>query len=1238
MMRLVVITASETAAAQLSEAYGRLTDRQKEQLRLVLMPIAEAPPAERLADFERQLGQADFVLFDAHGADKEAVSKLADCLRRLPLPTVPVGNDAKDIRPLLRLGTLTAADLPEGGGPPSGAEHAPLRLSPDRLQAYAHATRMSEYWRGGGADNLFALICLAGREYGGCAQLPEPAEPVYVRELCLFDPSALAPIDSLSRLKERGWHIEGRPTVAFFFLVNGNPQETGQCVTELIERIVPFANPLPIAFPSVMNVSMERLRELLVSSGAKADLIVNLLPFRLGIGPGTGTHGQPGAELLAEVGVPVLHPFFLAGTTLREWQQSVRGVSPSQLLVQMMLPELDGNIETVPVAALQETGEDAGLGVPLKKLALIPERADRLAARIRRWLHLRTSANGNKRLALICYNYPPGEANAFGGAFLDTFASVSRLLSRLKREGYQVEELTAEQLRERFVSGGLVNSAQWSDVPDEMIRCDAADLPDLLQGKPWGDEAAALWGAPPGDVMTDDGRYLIPGIVSGNVFIGLQPARGLHEQPELSYHDRSLLPTHQYTAFYRWLKDRFAADAVVHVGTHGTLEFQRGKECAMSGECIPDDFIGDLPHLYLYYVGNPSEAMIAKRRAHAVLIGYQAPPFEEMELYGEWLELEALLHEYREAEQLDPDRCREIWRMLGEKAEALRFACSSPEQAEEELYRMRRSLVPSGLHVLGEGFSPEDAEAHMRHVLRHERGDARSLRGLLAERRGGVAADAAARKQPQTVRELDDEADAVVKAYLAAGELPAEYVREPEAWRSALLRTLEYGRRAYQSSMANREWEGLLRALGGEYVPAKLAGDALRNPEVLPSGSNLVQFDPRGVPSPAAVERGMSAAEQTIARYLERHGAYPHTVAVVLWGLETSRTQGETIGQILHYLGVRPAARSGGMRAEYEIVPMDQLGRPRLNVVVNISGLFRDLFPNLLEELNRVFRQVAELNEPADRNYFKAQSDIIAKELSSGGYSGEQIADLAPARIFGPAEGEYGTPLTGKIETRQWAEESELGEAYAASMNHVYSLKARGRAEPGLSRSHLSAVDIVSQIRSTHEWEVTDSDHYYEYFGGLAKAVEGAKGSRAEMYITDSTGERTLADTAKDSIARAVRTRLTNPQWIDGLLKHPHHGAQSIARRFEHVLGLAATTGEVEPWVFEQLHAVYVADEERSRQLEENNRFAYHAMIERLLESGQRGYWQPSEPELEQLRSKYLSAESRLEEAAISRG
>ncbi|MBW7456963.1 cobaltochelatase subunit CobN, partial [Paenibacillus sepulcri] len=583
--------------------------------------------------------------------------------------------------------------------------------------------------------------------------------------------------------------------------------------------------------------------------------------------------------------------------------------------------------------------------------------------------------------------------------------------------------------------------------------------------------------------------------------------------------------------------------------------------------------------------------------------------------------------EYRGARQLDPDRCESIWAEMKQQAEHLALNCENFEQVEDELYLMKRSAIPRGLHVLGEGYEHDDALRHMAFVLRHDRTEAPSLRRLLAAAQGQGYDQLIADNAIDQLSVLDEEAHRVIEAYIQSGEIPD--VRSELA--GDFQRTLAFGKAAYDAALHNEEIEGLLRGLNGRYLPVNLAGDVLRNPEILPTGRNMYQLDPRAVPSASAVKRGIEIAANTVLLFYAQKGAYPNTTAIVLWGIETARTQGESIGQIMHYLGVRLGKRGHNLKPAYEIIPLAELGRPRLNIVITISGIFRDMFSNVMEDLNLLFKQIASLDEPEDMNIFKQHTGKLLKQLEEDGYAPDDAFDLACARIFGPAEGEYGTGVTGMIETKNWTDEEQIGDRFNQSMHHVYSSKIRGQEARRLFNANLEAVDIVSQLRSSHEHEVVDIDHYYEYFGGLSKTIEKIKGEKAEIYISDTTGESVLTEDVRESINRGVRTRLLNPKWIDGLMEHPYHGTQKIAQRFENLLGLASTTNKVDNWVFSSLHDTYVADPERSRQLEENNAFAFHEIIETMLESYQRSYWSPTDEQLEQLKQKYMEIENGLE-------
>lgn len=1189
--------------------------------------------------------RADFVLLDLMGAAREYEQLVLQACQDSSGQIVPIGGDNEGVRSLLKLGSLAGKDMQSG-------MQSSARVSPEslvrmldmaekigtmfpvgKLKDIKNYVQIIKYWKNTDEENMRNCLYLIGRDYGGIRALPKPQEPIVVEDTGIFDPILRRCFASAAEYHRTIGYDMGKPTIAILFYGHNYPNRTRGCIAAFMAKLQPIANVLPIAFARTTQRDLTALGAVLQGqSDRPVDLIVNFLAFRLGAGP-MGGDAEAAVQLLSEVDAPVVHPFFMARREVAEWQNSSAGINSTEFLIQVMLPELDGCIETIPVGALAASHYDAELQLEIHELTLIEERADKVVARIKKWLALRRKANSEKRVAIICYNYPPGEDNIFGGAFLDTFASVERILARLHQEGYEVEPVTALHLRQLFTAGKLVNSGRWltEDAAQEFIRYDGSAYCEGLGETSWTADLIKQWGQAPGDIMSEQQSFLIPGTVLGNVFLGLQPSRGIHEQPEHFYHDKTLLPHHQYLAFYQWLHTEFQADVIVHVGTHGTLEFLQGKECGMSGDCLPDYLVQDIPHVYLYYAGNPAEAMIAKRRSHAALVSYQSPPFAESELYGDLAELEGLVQQREEAARLDPNRLAALEEMIRVKAQEQNLMYAQIEDLEHELYRMRRSLIPHGLHVFGQGFTKDEAAAFMQFVLRYDRGASPSLQRLIAQARGLDYDVLLAVNLAAELAGLDQTAAAVVVEYLQQGSI-SKNIFGTSTDRKAAEAVLKLGYDAYQASRNSQEEAGLLQMLAGRYVPARLAGDMIRNPSVLPTGYNLIQFDPRLVPSAVALERGAAIVKNTLGQYQQEHGGYPISTAVVLWGLETSRTQGETIGQILHYIGVRIVRKKNQFSPHYEIIPQPELGRPRIDVVVTICGFFRDMFPLLLAELHDVFQQVAELPEADEVNYLKANASRIYKKLISEGYDSAEARELSYARLFGPAEAQYGSKVSKLIELKTWTDEQEIGDTYVNSLQHVYSKNFRGRAAAGLLKAHLAKVDMVSQVRSSHEYEVIDLDHYYEHFGGLAKSVELAKGEKAEIYISDTTGEKVQTETVNRSIERGVRTRLLNPKWIDGLLAHPYHGVQKINDRFENMLGLAATTNRVENWVFSGMYKTYVADETMRQRLTENNRWAYFSMMERLLECHKRGYWAATPEELSDLQRAYLAIEGDIEE------
>ena len=1153
------------------------------------------------------------VLLDLMGAPQEFCRLVQDRLTGFTGQIVVLNSSLPSLRFLTRLGRFSlkaVGRMAEGSGPPDmakmetmmdRAEKLGRRLPVGPLRDMRNYLWLVKYWLFADRDNLTSLLDLLARDYLGLKKRPKPQPPRTREDLSLYHPGQGRVYDSFGQYAE--CIQPDKPSVALLFYNNNYPVNTHPAAARLMSAWRDRFNLIPLALNRLMGPDRDRFRDLVAEIDPPLEAVVNLLSFRLGAGPMGGEPDQI-EKLFKKLNLPLLHPFFLTKQTVADWQDQLRGANPGEFLISLFLPELDGAVETAVLGAMSRSGATGG------ELELIPDRVDRFGRRLAAWLRLRRLENSRKKAALIFYDYPPGEANLGTAAFLDVFESLAAILARLKAEGYDLAPLSADQLRDAFLGQGRLNNPKWRLAPGHV----PVPLVTTEQYRAWTKNSPAAgvvdqaWGEFPGRIMSRDGRAVLPGIINGNIFIGLQPSRGVFEDPSRSYHDKNLPPHHQYLAFYRWLEKEFRADAMIHLGTHGTLEFLPGKETALGGDCFPDYLIGDLPHFYFYYGGNPAEAMIAKRRTMAAMISHLPPPYTRAEAYGRLSEVESLIDELQEAESLDPDRAPLIRRRLAELAEELGMEASEPEELEDRLHEWRSALIPGRLHTIGRPFSRDEAADYLAQAALVGQGNWTSLPGRLAD------------------RAIESE-EFIARFVLGDEPLPDGLNDDQDR------ELVRLGRELAGSLLIDHELDGLVNVLAGGYLPAGLGGDAFRNPEALPSGRNIYQFDPRRVPSPSAVERGRAMARQTLAAF-DRGRSYPTSTAVVLWGLETAKTQGETVAQILDFIGVELVRDQTLWEPRLEVIPLEKLGRPRIDATVQMCGFFRDMFPNLVNLLAKAFELVAGLDEPEDQNYVRRNAKALEEKMIRDGQDPDLAGELSVARLFGPTASQYGTALTNLVKAKSWQVEGDLVSAYMDSLCHVYTAKHYGLPARELLRGGLSRVELVSQVRSSMDYEITDLDHYYEFLGGLSRSVQEASGRPAKIVVSDSTAGRTRTEEVGRSIQRGIRTRLLNPKWLDAMLAHPHHGGQQIAARMENMVGLAATTGRVDGRLFDDLADDLVLDEERRRQIQENNPYAAMEVIERLLEARARGYWQADEDRLEQLRRLYLETEAALEEGA----
>lgn len=1192
----------------------------------------------------RALIEAQVVFLDVRGGGR-AAGLAAATLSQTQQPVLVLVGGSPEILRLARLGSFSMAQIlaRSQGRTGSGSRSLSLprvqqflrliekggSLLPfGRLRHARNWARAVRYWLNGGRENIKNLLVLVGREYAGL-RLPKPAPPCEFPELGIYDVFAGRYYQKLADyLQARGYQVGG-PTVGLLFY-GGMHFEQSVVPAKALARVLQERHNLQvIPVFAVAGRNLQAIEQFFFLNGQPCiDALVYFQWFQL-----TSFSGEPPEAtqaLLQRLNVPVFNAAPLYGRKIADWEATVQGFSPVETLTAVILPELDGMIEPLPTAGLEER-EEAFFGGRVRAVAPITDRIERLAARVARWIRLRRLPNQEKRVAFIIYNYPPGEDNLGSAAYLDVFASLREILAALQTQGYKVGPLPeADRFADLFLGQGLVNTARWLDnhLPLQAGKTlrNAAYTP-LWQRLPAAAELASFWGPPPGDIMVTEGELILPYLEFGHILIGIQPARGYHDAPETISHDQTLPPHHQYVAFYRWLEEVWRPDVLVHVGTHGTLEFLKGKEVGLSQKCWPENLLGSLPHLYLYHVVNASEATIAKRRSLGVLVNYNSPSFAAAGLYDDYATLDDLIGEYWEARQLDPGRSDRLAKIIQEKAQTLNLTASGIPEIQEELLLLKRAIIPKGLHIFGKQPGTAEAVSFASLLLRYERGTVPSLHRLVAARKGVdyeelLRHPGKREAAGQLLAQIDAEVEEMVQRALLQGEFPSD----PD-----MRQALTFAQAVVNRWRQSREISNLLRGLAGEYIEPGLGGDPLRNPEVLPTGRNSYQFDPRFIPSAEALQRGAAIARQTLEHYYEQHGAYPASTAVVLWGFETTKTRGETIGQILAYLGVTIEPQANPWYKKLTVIPLAELGRPRIDCLVQICGFFRDMFPNLLDLLNRAFSLVAELEEPPEQNFVRRQTEALLEQLPTD-IPLDRRRKIAVGRIFGPKAGEYGTRTVNLIESGAWQREEDITQLFVNNMCHLYGPNLHGEACLAAYEAWLRQVELVSQVRDSHEYEIMDLDHYYEFFGGLARSIEAATGRRPTMLITDTTKEVIRTETVGEALQRGLRTRLLNPQWIEDLLQHQFHGGQKISDRVENLIGFAATTHAVDNWVFSAVAQRYILDETMFRRLAANNRFAAEAVIKRLLEAAQRGYWQASEEELQALRERYLELEGLIEE------
>ena len=981
----------------------------------------------------------------------------------------------------------------------------------------------------------------------------------------------------------------------------------------------------------VSSLGDEEVQGELLSSLQDIQILLNTTSFSVA----KLNQENPKLELWQKLDVPVLQ-VILSSSTKEQWESSYQGLTPRDVAMNVALPEVDGRIITRAVSfkSVQTSNQDLETDVVVYQPHR--ERVNFVADLTANWLRLTNTPTKERKIVLILANYPNKNGRIANGVGLDTPASCISILQSLQAAGYFVQDIPSngDELITRLTAG-ITNdpeSKAFRPVNQYLSQEDYniyfSSLPEKIQ-----QEIGDRWD------KINPGGYPIPGIQLGNIFIGIQPSRGYDKDPSLNYHAPDLEPTHDYLAYYYWLREHFQAHGIIHLGKHGNLEWLPGKSLALSSHCYPEIALGTLPNFYPFIVNDPGEGSQAKRRSQAVIIDHLTPPMTRAELYGNLQQLEALIDEYYEAQSLDPSRLTiigdRILNLVTQSHLDKDLGCDTIDKnsldqfltlADSYLCALKDAQIRDGLHIFGkmpQGRQLRDLIAAIARFPTGERlGLSRAIaRDLEVSRRGAEA---------QRGEDLEEQAEELIEGIIRKEKInfPGENTLKELEWiERYLLPALE---------QTNQEISNLLRGLDGKYVPSGAAGAPTRGrPEVLPTGRNFYSVDIRAIPTETAWEVGRKAAETVIERYTQENGEYPQTLAISVWGTSTMRTGGDDIAQVLALLGVRPIWDGVSRRVvDFEILTPSALGRPRVDVTLRISGFFRDSFPNLSDLVSQAISAVANLEETDAENPLCAQVRKETKIWQQEELTKEEAAARATMRIFGSKPGAYGAGLQGLIETQNWTSDEDLARAYLNWSSYGYSGAQHwgvGAAEAFEQR--LKRLQIVLHNQDNREHDILDSDDYYQFQGGLTVAVRTLTGKNPQTYFGDnSLPEVPQVRQLSTEIARVYRSRVINPKWIAGVMRHGYKGAFEMAATVDYLFAYDATTRCVRDDMYQGVTEAYVLAPKVQQFLQKSNPWALRDMAERLLEASQRGLWQTASNEtLDELRHIVHQAEADFE-------
>lgn len=1192
------------------------------------------------------------------------------------------------------------------------------------------------YFQAGGSSNLAQLLrylsdhfLLTGLGFEPAIALPEHG--IYHPDL-----QQNARIDDWLRIRSTD-----RPSIGIVFYrahwMSGNTRFVDTLINALEKQGM---NVLPV-FTASLRAGGENGKALPTAlsyfssqQGAHIDVLINTTAFAMGeITPGGSTPAGWSVSVLEQLNVPVLQAI-TSGMIEAQWRLSTRGLNPLDAAMNVVLPEFDGRITTVPMSFKARA---EGMSNELIEYDPLPDRVIRIAGIAARFARLGRLNNADKRIAFVFTN-SNSKASQIGNAVgLDAPASLMQILKTMQTDGYRIDNLpengtalihelidrcaydntylTSEQLSN---AAGRISTAQYTAW--------FTDLSVEMQEK-----MTAQWGAPPGEAYLHNGQLALAGIELGNAIVVLQPPRGYGMDPDAIYHQPDLPPTHHYYALYRWLRDEWQADAIVHVGKHGTLEWLPGKGVGLSEHCFPDALLADLPLFYPFIINDPGEGAQAKRRAHAVVVDHLTPPMTTADTYGALAQLTQLVDEYYQVEILDPAKLpllqQQIWDLVKETnldadlqarllhehhdhdhnhlhhghehdddhhhshdnghehghdqhshenhdddelpAVLSKMAGADVAHLIEDLdgylCELGAAQIRDGLHILGQ--SPVD-EQQIDMLVSLTRLPNQDIPGLQAEiaKLFGLNIDAMLERPghrfdtpPDALerlagRPIVTRADALEAIEVLSQKLFSELHKHAyceTAIDTVLNETFSNCAEDFAAirqvlgfaccelvpnlARASDEIDNLLRGLSGGYIPAGPSGSPTRGmAHILPTGRNFYSVDPRSVPSQSAWRVGQQLAHEVLKRYQRETGSYPESVAISIWGTSAMRTHGDDVAQILALLGVRPVWRPENRQLiGVEVIPLNELKRPRIDVTTRISGFFRDAFPQLIDLIDDAIHAVIALDESLSQNFVRKHYLAELGELIGSGLTEKDASQRAAYRIFGAKPGSYGAGILPLIQEKNWQTDADFAESYVNWGGYAYARGEQGNDEREAFRTRLTGVQVALHNQDNREHDIFDSDDYLQFHGGMIATIRALTGQQPRHYFGDShdTSRAQVRD-LKEETLRVFRSRVVNPKWLASIQRHGYKGGLELTATVDYLFGYDATAQIMDDWMYEQVANTYAMDPQMQRFLEEANPWAQNAIAERLLEAASRGMWaEPQQQTLDALQTIYLQSETLLE-------